>query len=182
MASRRAPARSSPSVFWKKSSFPRFARKEYFFQKTLRVALFTPSVLHSFFLFFGFSFFGVPVCSLRYALPTTHRTAAAPTAPTEPPHSRTATTPTARHLRAWFPMADRFRQATDEPPPPRHRPQSMKFGRAFRTDGAAIAEPSRETRNVSQCFEKHEKQYPFLVVSQWKSRQPQNGHRLTLKI
>ena len=83
MASRRAPARSSPSGFCKKSSFPRFARKEYFFQKTLRVALFTPSVLHSFFLFFGFSFFGVPVCSLRYALPT------APPRRPHPPSHRT---------------------------------------------------------------------------------------------
>lgn len=42
----------------------------------------------------------------------------------------------------------------------------MKFGRAFRTDGAAIAEPSQETENVSQWFGRTEKQNPFLVVSQ----------------
>jgi len=48
-------------VFEKKSSFPRFARKEYFSQKTLRVALFTRTVLRSFFLFLVFFFPGLVV-------------------------------------------------------------------------------------------------------------------------
>ncbi len=158
------PCKVKPFGFLKKIFLSSLRSKRVFFPKNL--ACRSVYALCFAFLFSFFRFFFFRGASLFAALCSAHRAPhrRAPTAPTKPPHTRTATT--ARHPRAWFPMADRFRQATDEPPPPRHRPQSMKFGRAFRTDGAAIAEPSQETRNVSQCLGKHEKQNPFLVVSQ----------------
>lgn len=160
------PCKVKPFGFLKKIFLSSLRSKRVFFPKNLAcrsVYALCFAFLFSFFRFFffrGASLFA-SLCSAHRAphrrrADRTHRA----TAHSDRDHA------TARHPRAWFLMAYRFRQATDEPPPPRHRPQSMKFGRAFRTDGAAIAEPSRETRNVSQCFGKHEKQNPFLVVSQ----------------
>ena len=135
----------------------------YFFQKTLRVALFTPSVLHSFFLFFGFSFFGVPVCSLRYALPTAHRNAVRlphpPSHRTLGPRPRHRPTPsrlvpdggqvpTGNRRTAAAPSSS----AVDEVRPSvphrwgSHRGTKPRNGKRF-----SMVRPYRETKSVSRC-------------------------------
>ena len=159
------PCKVKPFGFLKKIFLSSLRSKRVFFPKNLAcrsVYALCFAFLFSFFRFFffrGASLFAA-LCSAHHA---PHRRA--PTAPTKPPHTRTATTPPPDTLAP----GSRWRTGSDRQPTnsrPRHRPQSIKFGRAFRTDGAAIAEPSQETENDSQWFGRTEKQNPFLVVSQ----------------
>ena len=157
------PCKVKPFGFLKKIFLSSIRSKRVFFPKNL--AWRSVYALCFAFLFSFFRFFFFRGASLFAALCSAHRAPhrRAPTAPTKPPHTRHPPTATARHLRAWFPMADRFRQATDQQPPPSssavdkvrpsvphrwgsHRGTKPRNGKRF-----SMVRPYRETKSVSRC-------------------------------